>query len=70
MRRMTDYGTASGAGWDDRCRPNSGHRSDIAACRRSAIALTRSAGGERVVVQAFRMAGRARELLLVRRSKS
>ena len=34
------------------------------------IALTRSAGGERVVVQAFRMADRARELLLVRRSKS
>ena len=34
------------------------------------IAITRSAGGERVVVQAFRMADRARELLLVRRSKS
>jgi hypothetical protein len=33
-------------------------------------ALTRSAGGERVVVQAFRMAGRAHELPLVRRSKS
>lgn len=34
------------------------------------IALTHSAGGERVVVQAFSMADRARELLLVRRSKS
>jgi hypothetical protein len=36
-RVVTGYGKASGAGWHDRSRPNSGHRSDIAACRRSAI---------------------------------
>jgi hypothetical protein len=30
---MTGYGTASGAGLHDRSRPNSGHCSDITACR-------------------------------------